>query len=67
MIVLGIILVVVIGGFIGLLYYKKKKKKGESDLEYSENNMLHNIEISKDNSKKILNDEEDLENENKED
>ena len=67
MIVLGIILVVVIGGFIGLLYYNVSMEKGESDLEYSENNMLHNIEISKDNSKKILNDEEDLENENKED
>ena len=53
-----LIFILIIGGFIGLLYFNTVIY-GKSDYEYSENNMMYNLESVKEHTKKIINEDKE--------
>ena len=53
-----IFIIIVIGGFLGLLYYNTTKY-GKSNSDYSENNMMYNLNSLKDHTDKIIKEEKE--------
>lgn len=53
-----LIFILIIGGFIGLLYFNTVIY-GKSDSEYSENNMMYNLESVKEHTKKIIDEDKE--------
>ena len=53
-----LIFILIIGGFIGLLYFNTVIY-GKFDSEYSENNMMYNLESVKEHTKKIIDEDKE--------
>jgi len=58
MIGLFLFIIIVVGGFLGLLYYNTIVY-GRSNSDYSENNMMYNLNNYKEHVNKIIKDEEE--------